>query len=46
MFNMLNPREIPSEDLSPLQDAEIRFLDACSDKSGLPYLFKLHSQER
>jgi hypothetical protein len=39
MFNIINPDETTSEDLAPLQEAEIRFLDACGDTSGSPYLF-------
>jgi len=45
MFNAMNPDEIPSEDLSPLQAAEVRFLDACADKSGSPYLFKIQAHD-
>lgn len=45
IFNAMNPDETPSQDLSPLQDAEIRFLDACADKSGSPYLFKINAYE-
>jgi hypothetical protein len=46
MFNAMNEDEIPSEDLSPLQEAEIRFLDACGVTSGSPYLFSFQVKER
>jgi hypothetical protein len=44
MFNAINPDESHPQDLSPLQVAEVRFLDARADKGGSPYLFTIRKR--
>ncbi|MFE8602844.1 hypothetical protein [Archangium violaceum] len=45
MFDAMGPDEIPPQELSPLQAAEVRFLSARGDKDGSPYLFKIRDHE-